>query len=297
VTSATVDGLGSMIYSMSGGMVSNSTAQNSGIIAGFGGTIANSTVNGGVMNAYSGTTLSNDSVANAGFIHVENGAKADNIIINQNGTLDIQAGGSVSSVNFAQSNGTMFMDLNAKVGTIYGFDTNNETDRIFITGVSYSSSDTVSLGKGNVLNVNFGGGDKLSLQLDPSFNYTGHNFYINNVGGDVVITDPISGLSEAGATPKFLAKSSVSLEAASNTSGGQANNGKSLTLISGISPKYFGAIDIASDMGKTNGSIGTILDNSNNYGAIAVIHNSTTQNSFGSITHALTHTATHNLPN
>jgi hypothetical protein len=109
------------------------------------------------------------------------------------GTEILQAvSGALGPMKFLGSNATLSLGgTSLPSNVISGFDANGTTgDEIVLTGYTYSSADSATLGVGNVLTVDLNG-KYLKMQFDASQSYSGEYFAVkSNAAGQVVIIDP-----------------------------------------------------------------------------------------------------------
>jgi autotransporter-associated beta strand protein/autotransporter passenger strand-loop-strand repeat protein len=202
---ATIDSGGTLSVA-AGGTALNATIVGAEIVADGGSDSTALILNGGVQTVQAGGVASgatidsggtqivqaggtaNDTVISGGTLDIANGGVATNVTIDNGGTLDVQAGGTLSgSVTFAGS-GTLEIDgTTMPSATISGFTSPEQT--IDLTGLSYESG-TATLTTDNVLQVTEGN-QTVSLQLDPTQDYTGHSFTLGSDGaGGTTVVDP-----------------------------------------------------------------------------------------------------------
>ena len=165
---ATVDAGGSQIVQSSG--IADATA-----------------ISGGVQTVQAGGIASGTTI-NSGTLIVQAGGVASNTVIS-GGTIDVQSGGTLSGTVTFDGAGTLQIDgTTMPTATIDGFVNTNQT--IDLTGLGYATGGSAVLTSNNVLQVSEGN-QTVSLNLDPTQNYTGHSFTLASDGhGGTAVVDP-----------------------------------------------------------------------------------------------------------
>ena len=172
----------------SGGNASGATVDSGGSQMVQSSGIADATVvTGGVQTVQAGGVATGTTI-NSGTLIVESGGVASNTVIS-GGTLDVQSGGTLSGAVTFDGAGTLQIDgTTMPTTTISGFVNTSQT--IDLTALSYSSGGSATLTSNNVLDVTEGN-QTVSLQLDPSQNYSGHSFDVASDGnGGTTVVDP-----------------------------------------------------------------------------------------------------------
>jgi autotransporter passenger strand-loop-strand repeat protein len=159
-----------------------------------GGTASGTVVSsGGTQNVYSGGVASSTTVLSGGIEYVLSGGTASGTVISAGGTEILQTGATqAGSINFAGGNGTLSIGgTTLPASVISGFDAGGiTTDSIVLTGFSYTTADTITMGAGNTLALVLNG-SSYSLNFDPSQSFAGDYFELgSNSLGQVVIIDP-----------------------------------------------------------------------------------------------------------
>jgi autotransporter passenger strand-loop-strand repeat protein len=142
----------------------------------------NGVVSGGYVDVASGGTATNYDVLSQGELLVSSAGAVVNPTIGTSGTLNLVAGAVVSgAIDFAGSGGQLTIGgLAMPTNTISGL---APGDRFDLADLSYGSGTSQAvLQNGNLLKV-VGTNGQVTLQLDPTQDFTGHTFQVRQDAG------------------------------------------------------------------------------------------------------------------